>query len=309
MRVAALLGLLFPLEHISAFLSAAASLHLQAGFVPIYIKLGLCGILVSLSPFFAFWPLFRKRTSASRRMRDVAICCMAWGTADAIFFIGIFLGDNTSLGATFYQYWHITLLELRVFTTVTAVIALLVLFFRSQRVVEQERVLLAGEMQGAREIQGLLVNSTLQVASGLRMEAVFRPAREVGGDFYRCRLLPDGTQRVLLGDVSGKGAAAAMTAAMLLGAAECHESDSHLRFSAISTTPTNTAASAVSRPASVSMSEPMVKPLSPTPANLPPIVMARSYHATQVFGLPGVIIPTSPQTQQGNVLRVAHRLR
>jgi serine phosphatase RsbU (regulator of sigma subunit) len=41
---------------------------------------------------------------------------------------------------------------------------------------------------------------------------------------YRCRLLPDGTQRVLLGDVSGKGAAAAITAAMLLGAAEGHES-------------------------------------------------------------------------------------
>jgi sigma-B regulation protein RsbU (phosphoserine phosphatase) len=225
-RVAAVLGLLFPLEHVSAFLSASASLHLQAGFVPIYTKLGLCGILVSLSPFFAFWPLFRERTSASRRMRAVAICCMAWGTVDAIFFIGIFVADNTSSGAAFYQYWYVPLLELRVFTTVLAVIALLVLLFRSQRVVEQERALLAGEMQGAREIQGLLVNSTLQVAPGLRMEAVFRPASEVGGDFYRCRLLLDGTQRVLLGDVSGKGAAAAMTAAMLLGAAECHENDS-----------------------------------------------------------------------------------
>jgi Stage II sporulation protein E (SpoIIE) len=225
-RAAALLGLLTPLEHVSAFLPAAASLHLQAGFAPIYEKLGLCTVLISLSPFFAFAPLFRNRTSSGSEMRAVAICCMAWGTADAVFFTGVFLADNTSLQAAFHRYWEDPLLEARVFTTVTAVIALLALLFRSQRAVAQERALLAGEMQAAREIQGLLVNSTVQVARGLTMEAVFHPAREVGGDFYRCRLLPDGTQRILLGDVSGKGAAAAMTAAMLLGATESHDNDS-----------------------------------------------------------------------------------
>jgi len=225
-RAAALLGLLVPLEHVSAFLPAAASLQLQAGLAPINAKLIPCVVLVSLSPFFAFWPLVRNRRSAWSEMRAVAICCMAWGTADAVFFTGVFLVSNTSLHAAFDRYWEDPLLEVRVFTTVTAVIALMALLFRSQRVVAQERSLLAGEMQAAREIQGLLVDSTLQVAPGLRIEAVFRPARAVGGDFYRCRLLPDGTQRVLLGDVSGKGAAAAMTAAMLLGAAEGHDNDS-----------------------------------------------------------------------------------
>ena len=44
--------------------------------------------------------------------------------------------------------------------------------------------------------------------------------REVGGDFYLCRALPNGAQRVLLGDVSGKGVAAALTSALLLGAAD-----------------------------------------------------------------------------------------
>jgi serine phosphatase RsbU (regulator of sigma subunit) len=47
----------------------------------------------------------------------------------------------------------------------------------------------------------------------------------VGGDLYRCRALPDGSQWVLIGDVSGKGTAAGITGAMLLGAAEGHESD------------------------------------------------------------------------------------
>ena len=55
---------------------------------------------------------------------------------------------------------------------------------------------------------------------------MFHPMREVGGDFYLCRVLPGGRQRVLVGDVSGKGAAAAMSATLLLGAAAARESDS-----------------------------------------------------------------------------------
>ena len=50
--------------------------------------------------------------------------------------------------------------------------------------------------------------------------------RDVGGDFYSCRILPGNRQRILLGDVSGKGAAAAMTAAVLLGAAQKREDES-----------------------------------------------------------------------------------
>ena len=46
----------------------------------------------------------------------------------------------------------------------------------------------------------------------------------MGGDFYRCRALPDGSQWVLIGDVSGEGTAAGITGAMLLGAAGGHES-------------------------------------------------------------------------------------
>jgi serine phosphatase RsbU (regulator of sigma subunit) len=49
--------------------------------------------------------------------------------------------------------------------------------------------------------------------------------REVGGDFYLCRILSDGTQRVVLGDVSGKGSAAAMAATLLLGAATARDAD------------------------------------------------------------------------------------
>jgi serine phosphatase RsbU (regulator of sigma subunit) len=50
--------------------------------------------------------------------------------------------------------------------------------------------------------------------------------REVGGDFYQCRVLPDGRQRLVVGDVSGKGTGAAMAAALILGGAAARDSDS-----------------------------------------------------------------------------------
>jgi hypothetical protein len=226
-RILAFCVLSVPLVNAMAvFLPAAASLHLQADFHPIYAKLGPLSVLYALSPFFAFWPVLRRRNPVTSQTRVMALCCMLWGVADAAWFSGVTVATNTSFGPTFYRDWAHYLLEIRVLTTIGAVITLLVLFLRNQRRVAQERVLFAGEMQAAREIQSLLVNSTLQIAPGLQIEAVFRPAREVGGDFYRCRLLPHGAQRVLLGDVSGKGAAAAMTAAMLLGAVEGHDNDS-----------------------------------------------------------------------------------
>jgi phosphoserine phosphatase RsbU/P len=50
------------------------------------------------------------------------------------------------------------------------------------------------------------------------VEAVYSPAQEVGGDFYRTELLDDGSFFVVLGDVSGKGLDAALLFAAVLGA-------------------------------------------------------------------------------------------
>jgi len=106
------------------------------------------------------------------------------------------------------------------------VVAMTLLLVQRLRSTNRERAALAGEMEAAREIQRLLVPAALDSNSSWSIDSAYLPAREVGGDFYRFRELPGGTQRVLLGDVSGKGAAAAMTAAMLLGASEGHEKSS-----------------------------------------------------------------------------------
>jgi Stage II sporulation protein E (SpoIIE) len=99
-----------------------------------------------------------------------------------------------------------------------------VVLYRFVRVARDEAHA-AAELEAARAIQRVLIPAHPASAPGISIDAAFLPSREVGGDFYRCRALPDGSQWVLIGDVSGKGTAAGITGAMLLGAAEGHESD------------------------------------------------------------------------------------
>lgn len=111
------------------------------------------------------------------------------------------------------------MLALRATTALCCIFALVILFFREQRRIARERAVLAGEMQAAREIQSLLAPATLETIPEVHVDVVFHPMRDVGGDFYSCHVLAQDRQRILIGDVSGKGTAAAMAAALLLGGA------------------------------------------------------------------------------------------
>ena len=75
------------------------------------------------------------------------------------------------------------------------------------------------EIAAARELQQELVPLRLPAVNGLRMEAAYLPAKEVGGDFYQVLEQRDGSTLVLMGDVSGKGLKAAMTGVLTIGAA------------------------------------------------------------------------------------------
>ena len=52
--------------------------------------------------------------------------------------------------------------------------------------------------------------------SGFVIESVYKPAGEVGGDFYQIVATPDGGVLIVIGDVSGKGMPAAMTVSLLV---------------------------------------------------------------------------------------------
>jgi len=86
---------------------------------------------------------------------------------------------------------------------------------------ENERRLRA-EMDTAREIQRQLLPTGAREIPGLDLSAAYVPARELGGDFYD--FLPYGQGRLgfALGDVSGKGMAAALYGSLAIGTLREH---------------------------------------------------------------------------------------
>lgn len=73
------------------------------------------------------------------------------------------------------------------------------------------------EMKSAAEVQQLLIPEAEQSAPGYEVESLYRPASEVGGDFFQVMAQADGSTLVTLGDVSGKGLKAAMTVSLIVG--------------------------------------------------------------------------------------------
>ena len=171
--------------------------------------------LMALAPFAAFWPF----STISRRMRPLAALCMLWGVADIAWFAvqatALPLPDITNVFAT----WGPILLEIRAFTTAGVLAALMVLLFRDQRHLMEERAVFAGEVQAARGVQQYLIPSRLPATPGFSITSEYRPAREVGGDFFQ--VLPqkaDGSLLIIVGDVAGKGIEAGMLATLIVGA-------------------------------------------------------------------------------------------
>jgi sigma-B regulation protein RsbU (phosphoserine phosphatase) len=77
--------------------------------------------------------------------------------------------------------------------------------------------MLALELEEARAIQQAMVNVERIRRDHFEAAVLFRPAREVGGDFLDYFTLTDGALGYYIGDVVGKGLAAAMYAALAVG--------------------------------------------------------------------------------------------
>jgi hypothetical protein len=87
---------------------------------------------------------------------------------------------------------------------------------QTERQVEMEQ-----EFRNARELQQFLIPAALPETPGFAITSAYRPAREVGGDFFQ--ILPldvagrAGSALIVLGDVSGKGLKAAMAVSLIVG--------------------------------------------------------------------------------------------
>src|SRR5919112_1835819 len=97
-----------------------------------------------------------------------------------------------------------------------------------QEMIERERA--EQELQVARRIQQASLPNEVPELEGWQISPYFRPAREVGGDFYEFFELRDGQLGVAVGDATGKGVPAALvmtaTCAFLGGVATASGSSS-----------------------------------------------------------------------------------
>lgn len=82
---------------------------------------------------------------------------------------------------------------------------------------ELDKAGMEAELAAAQEIQRLMVPEELPPAPGYAIESIYRPASQVGGDFFQVIPLDGGQTLVVIGDVSGKGISAAMIVSMVIG--------------------------------------------------------------------------------------------
>jgi serine phosphatase RsbU (regulator of sigma subunit) len=68
-------------------------------------------------------------------------------------------------------------------------------------------------------VQQVLIPEAIPAVPGFAIETVYKPARQVGGDFFQILPLAGGGVLAMIGDVSGKGIPAAMTVSLLVGTA------------------------------------------------------------------------------------------
>jgi hypothetical protein len=97
-------------------------------------------------------------------------------------------------------------------------VAIVYAVWRYQRKQRQREVQVAEEFRNAQEVQQVLVPKDLPELQGFKLTAAYRPAQEVGGDFFQLIPLPGGAALLVIGDVSGKGLHAAMTVSLIVGA-------------------------------------------------------------------------------------------
>jgi hypothetical protein len=85
---------------------------------------------------------------------------------------------------------------------------------------EQRRVQtrLSEEFRNAQEVQRVLIPEEFPTLPGIAITSAYRPAQEVGGDFFQIIPLAGDEALLVVGDVSGKGLHAAMTVALIVGA-------------------------------------------------------------------------------------------
>lgn len=102
-------------------------------------------------------------------------------------------------------------------TSLTTILAFGYFLLRRFGAARAEEERLHTELETARQVQLLMLPSQAVAIPNLRVETVYLPAQEVGGDFFQIAQTQDGALLLVIGDVSGKGLKAALTVSWLVG--------------------------------------------------------------------------------------------
>jgi serine phosphatase RsbU (regulator of sigma subunit) len=110
-------------------------------------------------------------------------------------------------------------ITLPVASSLLLVVVLAVLLLRRLVLSIRNQRLMALDVKEAQEVQQVILPEARTSFANFEIETEYRPARQVGGDFFQ--LIPhpfDGSLIVVAGDVAGKGLQAGMLVALLVGA-------------------------------------------------------------------------------------------
>ena len=95
--------------------------------------------------------------------------------------------------------------------------ALVYAVYRYSAESQRQHTRLEEEIRNARAVQQVLIPEAIPAVPGFNVESVYKPAEEVGGDFFQILPMRGGGVLTVIGDVSGKGIPAAMTVSLLVG--------------------------------------------------------------------------------------------
>jgi hypothetical protein len=117
--------------------------------------------------------------------------------------------DDGRIGPFHFDYFNLAFF--------VAALALFVTLVQRAWLAWRTRDELRAEFETARDMQQQLVAPAVDVP-GFKIESAYLPAKLVGGDFFRVVPEDGGSVLIVVGDVSGKGLAAAMTVSAVIGA-------------------------------------------------------------------------------------------
>jgi serine phosphatase RsbU (regulator of sigma subunit) len=154
-------------------------------------------------------------------IKDAAILLLspAWNIALAVFaLVSYLLGFSSQFSAFLFNsiQWPFPSTIFTMLSELGNILLLVVLIRRYARNREEEERL-EGELEAARVVQKVLIPDEVPAIPGFAIEAVYKPASQVGGDFFQIVPTNSGGVLMVIGDVSGKGMPAAMTVSLLVG--------------------------------------------------------------------------------------------